>query len=136
MNRDTAEKYTPLGLLLLNGILSSVGSYSTFPLDIIAGLEGISILIAIVAAALGTILGLKKFRHRWLVLLGIGIVPALFTYTRILSQAGATHKEIQLCLFLYFYVFFAIFYILTHLEEVILHWRHVSGDAKSLPNQE
>jgi hypothetical protein len=116
------EKYKPIILTLLNSAVSSLASYTSVPLTPIAGLEGISIIIAVMAGGVGSLLGFKDFMYDWVVLLVVSLlsVLALFFYAQLLSRSGISDWQMLLTMFLYWYIFFAIFYLLTHLEKLVL----------------
>lgn len=119
---DRFGKSIMLLLGLANGGLSSLISAYELP-DPMAGFEKSAILVAVVAALVGTILGFKRFSREELqaiivALIGLLVVPAIFFYQRILAKGGASSGQQLLGLFLYFYVFFAGVYLLTHLEIV------------------
>lgn len=117
------EKKLPVALTLFNALVSGISSYKAWPLKVFAGLEVESIAIGVVAAAIGTILGLIKVVNRklvpLLVILGLLFVLAVSTYSYILSRAGATPVQLYFALFLFFIIFLIFFYILTYLEKAL-----------------
>ena len=117
MDKDAIEKYFPWAMVILNMILSSVGSANGLP-AVIAGYTTESLIIALIAAAIGTIVGLKNFRFNLLVviLVGVLLVPVFVWYSDLLSQSGASQSQRLRGLMLYFYIYFAIFYVLINLE--------------------
>lgn len=117
------NKKLPVALSLIHALVSAISSYKAWPLKVIAGLEAESIAIAVVAAAIGTILGLIKVTNKRLipvlVVLGLLFVLAVSTYSYILSGAGATPAQLIFALVLLFVIFLIFFYILTHLEKAL-----------------
>ena len=133
MPEDTLKRYVPYVLGLLNTALSSMSSYTSWPLSPIGGFEGHSIVIALIAAAVGVIVAFKDFSHELAVVVvtGLLVVPALFVYGGILALGGASMWKLLIGLLIYFYIFFAASYILTHLERVILRLRSDSGQTSA-----
>ncbi len=117
------DKKWPITLTLLHSLLSGISSYKSWPLKVFSGLETESSLIAIIAAAIGTNLGLLKAVKRTqiplLIFLGLLFVLAILKYSSILSQAGSTPRQIYFAIFLLFVIIFIFFYILTYLERQV-----------------
>jgi hypothetical protein len=117
------DKRVPVALTLLHSVLSGVGSYNSWPLKVFSGLETESSLIAIIAAAIGTLLGLlrvvKRKQALLLIVLGLLFVMAILKYAAILSQAGSTLGQIYFAMFLFFTLILIFFYILAYLERQI-----------------
>ncbi len=117
------EKYLPIVFGLFNALLSALVSYNKLPIATIAGLEPESIVVAVIAAAIGTILGLQSISNKRLkialIIIGVLFVLALLGYRYILSQGGATIFEVCIAFLLFFYIFVVMFYILTHLERAL-----------------
>ena len=107
-------------------IIAATISNFEVPISLVAGLESISIVIAIMAALVGTVLALGRFSLRIMTLVGVLFVPAIFFYSLILSRAGAPNSILLLALFLYFYMFFAFAYVLSHLEWTVVSLRDKS----------
>jgi predicted neutral ceramidase superfamily lipid hydrolase len=117
------DKKWPVALTLLHSLLSGISSYKSWPLKVFSGLEIESSLVAIIAAAIGTILGLlkvvKKKQIPLLIFLGLIFVLAILKYSSILSQAGSTPGQIYFAIFLLFIIILIFFYILTYLERQV-----------------
>lgn len=117
------DKRVPVALTLFHSVLSGLGSYNSWPLKVFSGLETESSLIAIIAAAIGTLLGLLRVVKRkqipLLIVLGLLFVLAILKYASILSQAGSTLGQIYFAMFLFFTLILIIFYILTYLERQV-----------------
>jgi hypothetical protein len=110
--------------MLISVMLTTIGSVSELPFGIVAGLTAIFVIIAILAAALGTILALMRLRRAWIIglLLSIFTVPALIYYSRLLARGGLTLTEVIFAGVLYFYIFLVVFFVLTYLENVLGHF--------------
>jgi len=117
------DKYTPLVLTTLNLLLSALASYVKLPVQPLAGLEGQLLLIAVITAGVGTVFGLMRISRRrlavLLVVLVVFMIAALARYHGLLALGGATPGELLLARFLYGYIFFAIFFIFTHVEKAL-----------------
>jgi hypothetical protein len=115
------KKYTPIILLLLNSSISAMASSKTLPVPIVAGREPEYLIIAILAAILGTLFGFKSFRYVWLVqvVMGLFLVATIIYYSSLLSFAGLKNHEQYTAAFLYFYIFFTCFSIVTHFERFV-----------------
>lgn len=124
------DKKWPVALTLFHSLLSGLSSYKSWPLKVFSGLETESALIAIIAAAVGTVLGLSKAvkRKQFLLLIVFGLLFVLATlkYSSILSQAGSTPGQIYFAMLLFFVIILVFFYILTYLERQV---------AKALPSE-
>jgi phosphatidylglycerophosphate synthase len=119
MNKNLA-----IALSLFHVLLSGLSTYNTWPLKVFAGLEIESTVVAIVAAAIGTILGLPKIVNKKLIpiliVCGIIFVLAVVAYSFILSQPGATPAQLGFALFLFFILFLIFFYVITYLERTLV----------------
>jgi len=128
------DKKLTIVLPLFHVLLSGLSSYATWPLRIFAGLEIESAVIAVIAAAIGTVLGLLRVVNRKLVLLmivvGMVFVLAVVTYSFILAQAGATSAQLVLAMFMLFLVFLTFFYVLTYLERALVRTLQVKKPSK------
>ena len=117
---EKIKPYLPIFYGLFNSLLSGLGAHYKLPISTIAGLETQSLVIALLAAAIGTICGLQSIARKRLIplLLVIGVlsVAAILKHSYILSQGGVTTIDIWLDFFLFFSIFLAIFYIFTRLE--------------------
>jgi glucan phosphoethanolaminetransferase (alkaline phosphatase superfamily) len=117
------DKKWPVALTLLHSLLSGIGSYKSWPLKVFSGLETESALIAIIAAAIGTLLGLfkpvKRKQLPLLILFGLVFVLATLKYSSILSQVGSTPGQIYFAMLLLFVIILIFFYILTYLERQV-----------------
>jgi hypothetical protein len=117
------EKKLPVALTLFHSLLSGISSYNSWPMKVFSGLETESSLVAIMAAAIGTMLGLlklvKKKQIPLLILSGLIFVLAILKYASILSQAGSTPAQIYLAVSLFFVLILIFFYILTYLERQV-----------------
>lgn len=123
MPESQFEKYLPIVFGLFNALLSALVSYNKLPIATIAGLESESVVVAVIAAAIGTILGLQSISNKRLkialIIIGVLFVLALLYYRYILSYGGATTFEIGIAFLLFFYIFVVMFYIFTHLERAL-----------------
>lgn len=92
------DKKWPVALTLLHSLLSGISSYKIWPLKVFSGLEIESSLVAIIAAAIGTILELLKVVKRKHILtidfFGLIFVLTILKYSFILSQTGSTPSQI------------------------------------------
>jgi hypothetical protein len=107
---------------LVNMLLAAVGTLKEFPLGVVAGLPVVFIVISILAGAIGTILAIVHFRKAWIIglLLSIITIPALICYYTLLARGGLTLGQITAAGFLYFYIFLTLFFVLTHLENLLV----------------
>src|SRR5690349_10036420 len=80
--------------MLLSALVTGLLSFKDMPLGVVAGLTSIFIIISVLAAACGTMLGLKRAMRTWVVLmLAILVVPALMYYSQLLSLSGTTNGQ-------------------------------------------
>jgi len=121
---DKKPIFVTLLNMLISAALTTIGSVSELPFGVMAGLTAIFVVIAILAAALGTILALMHFQRAWIIglLLAIFTVPALIYYSRLLARGGLTLTEVISAGLLYFYIFLVVFFVLTYLENVLGHF--------------
>ena len=107
---------------LFNMALAGVGTLTEFPFGVVAGLPVVFIVISILAGAIGTILAIIHFRKAWMIglLLSIFTIPALISYYTLLARGGLTLGQITAAGFLYFYIFLTLFFVLTHLENLLV----------------
>lgn len=118
---------------LLNMLLAGVGSLSNLPFDVVAGLTVVFIVISILAASVGTILAIIHFPKSWIIglVLSILAVPALLYYSSLLALGGLTFGQIISAGFLYFYIFFTLFFVITYLENLLGHF--IPPQTKNAP---
>jgi len=105
----------------LSAIATALGSFQNIPLGVIADLTVYFILIAILGAVSGTILALKNFKPFWILALVFSVtaVAALIYYAFLLALGGLSPFQTYLASFLFFYIHFVFFFLLTYLEKLI-----------------
>ena len=123
MSLDELKRRFPILLPAIHSLLSAASSLKSWPFDVLPGFQTESVIIAVVSAAVGTILGLRKQKKKYevplLLLSVLGLISALKKYSSILAQVGATTTELWLALALFGCIFLIIFYVLTYLERTL-----------------
>ena len=126
-------KFTPIVLPLIHALISGLGNRIAQPIAIVAGWETYCLILAVLAATGGTILGFldlsTNFRVIFVVASIFGAAAAFLGYSIIIVRGGANNFQLALLLFLYILIYLFTFYVLTQFE------RLMAGLIKSKPSK-
>jgi hypothetical protein len=116
-------KYGQIALPIIHAAISAVGNWTTLPVASVAGWENFSMLLALLCAATGTVVGFAVHSRKWRAISSIAalfvVAGAFLGYSLLIAQGGATAFELVLLLLFYILIFSGIFYLLTQFERVV-----------------